>query len=189
MGIEHQRPYPTGRAEAMRRATHLLVHTGQRPSDVLRVSWFHDDGEHLTVRQRKTGKLDEIYRGELGQRLDAWKEALPVAPANADAPFARIVHSPIGAPYAMTWRNNAFRRVATAGSVEVQARDLRCAAVTRLYEAGCSAGRISASTGHDSEICRRSSSTISSGSARPRKRRSPGLDEHRAQLPKLGEQD
>jgi hypothetical protein len=93
MGIEHQRPYPAGRAEAMRRAIHLLVHTGQGPSDVLRVSWFHGDGEHLTVRQRKAGKLDEIYRGERGQRLDAWKEALPVVPATPHSHASRTARS------------------------------------------------------------------------------------------------
>ena len=45
MGIEHQRPYPTGRAEAIRRAIHLLVHTGQRPSDVAQQlrGWLAED--------------------------------------------------------------------------------------------------------------------------------------------------
>jgi integrase len=71
----------TGRAEAMRRAIRLLAQTGQRPSDVLRMAWKHDDGQFVLVRQQKTGRLVEIYRGELGGMLDAWKAALPAMPA------------------------------------------------------------------------------------------------------------
>ena len=101
------------------------------------MSWFHDDGEFITVRQRKTGKLVDIYRGELGQKLDQWKTALPAAPATAEAPFATIVHGPAGQAYGMKWFDDAFRRVASAAGLdELQARDLRRTAVTRLYEAG-----------------------------------------------------
>src|SRR5262249_51093489 len=88
--------------------------------------------------------------------LDDWKAALPVLPATDDAPFATIVHSPEGAPYTMKWFDPMFRRVtAHAGITGLQARDMRRTAVTRLYEAGCSEGLISAITGHDIETCRR----------------------------------
>ncbi|HUK07774.1 MAG TPA: tyrosine-type recombinase/integrase [Stellaceae bacterium] len=144
-----------GRAEAMRRAMRLLEHTGQRPSDVLRMKWSDDDGEYLRVRQKKTGKIVDIYRGELGAMLDEWRAALPVTPATDDAPYARIVHAPGGQSYSMKWFDPMFRRVAAAAKiVDLQARDLRRTAVTRLYEAGCSEGLISAITGHDIETCR-----------------------------------
>lgn len=146
-----------GRAEAMRRAFRLLEYTGQRPGDVLRMAWSHDDGQFIKVRQQKTGKLVEIYRGELGKMLDAWRDALPALPARDDAPFATIVHGPGGRRYGMKWFNTAFRRVARAAKIpaDLQARDLRRSAVTNLYEAGCSEGLISAITGHDIETCRR----------------------------------
>ena len=183
-------PYPAGRAEAMRRAIHLLEHTGQRPSDVLRMSWFHDDGEFMRVRQRKTGKLVEIYRGELGRKLEEWKAALPVTPASADAPFATIVHSPVGLPYGMKWFDRAFRRVATvAGLAELQARDLRRTAVTRLYEAGCSEGLISAITGHDIDTCRRILEHYFVRTREASKAAITRLDEHRARLRKLAAED
>jgi integrase len=146
----------TGRAEAMRRAFRLLEYTGQRPSDVLKMRWSHDDGEFMRVRQLKTDKLVDIYRGDLGIMIDEWHASLPAALASDDAPFATIVHSPDGRPYTMKWFNPMFRRVAdAAGLGDLQARDLRRTAVTRLYEAGCSEGLVSAITGHDIETCRR----------------------------------
>jgi integrase len=147
----------TGRAEAMRRAVRLLEYTGQRPCDVLKMAWAHDDGQFVRVRQQKTGKLVEIWRGELGVLLDAWKAALPALPASEAAPFATIVHGPDGRRYTMKWFTKAFRRVARAAGIaeDLQARDLRRTAVTNLYEAGCSEGLISAITGHDIETCRR----------------------------------
>jgi integrase len=145
-----------GRAEAMRRAFRLLECSGQRPSDVLRMGWQHDDGEFIRVRQQKTGKLVEIYRGELGTMIDGWRAILPVVPVAEGAPFATIVHQPNGRPYGMKQFDQLFRRVADhAGLGDLQARDLRRTAVTRLYEAGCSEGLISAITGHDIETCRR----------------------------------
>jgi integrase len=145
-----------GRTEAMRRAFRLLEYTGQRPSDVLRMGWRHDDGEFITVRQQKTGKLVEIYRGELGAMMDEWRGTLPALPATDAAPFATIVHQPEGRPYGMKQFDKLFRLVADhAGLGDLQARDLRRTAVTRLYEAGCSEGLVSAITGHDIETCRR----------------------------------
>jgi integrase len=189
-GILDDGPYPAGRAEAMRRAICLLEHTGQRPSDVLRMSWFHDDGEFIRVRQRKTGKLVEIYRGELGRRLEEWKAALPATPASGDAPFATIVHSPAGRPYGMKWFDRAFRRIATvAGLNDLQARDLRRTAVTRLYEAGCSEGLISAITGHDIETCRRILEHYFVRTREASKAAITRLDEHRARMRKLAAEE
>lgn len=185
-----QGPYPAGRAEAMRRAVHLLEHTGQRPSDVLRMSWFHDDGEFIRVRQRKTGKLVEIYRGELGRKLEQWKAALPVTPASAEAPFATIVHSPTGRPYGMKWFDDSFRLVAdAAGLTDLQARDLRRTAVTRLYEAGCSEGLISAISGHDIDTCRRILEHYFVRTREASKAAITRLDEHRARMRKLAAEE
>jgi integrase len=183
-------PYPAGRAEAMVRAIRLLEHTGQRPSDVLRMSWFHDDGEFIRVRQRKTGKLVEIYRGELGRQIDGWKESLAVTPASAEAPFATIVHGPDGRAYGMKWFDSCFRRVAdAAGLGDLQARDLRRTAVTRLYEAGCSEGLISAITGHDIDTCRRILEHYFVRTREASKAAITRLDEHRARLRKLAAKD
>jgi integrase len=154
------------------------------------MTWFDLDGEFLRVRQRKTGKLVEIYRGELGPMIDAWKAALPAVPANAEAPFATIVHSPAGAPYGMKWFDDAFRRVADkAGLGDLQARDLRRTAVTRLYEAGCSEGLISSITGHDIETCRRILEHYFVRTRDASKAAITRLDEHRARLRKLADRD
>ena len=60
--------------DAVRLLAHLLYYTGQRLSDVLAMAWRDIQGEHVTVRQRKTGKvlmirLHSALRAELATRV------------------------------------------------------------------------------------------------------------------------
>jgi len=79
-GGEHD-PWPETLVEAalcandatVRLLVHLLYYTGQRLGDVLAMAWSDISGEHIRVRQRKTGKaltirLHSRLRAELAKR-------------------------------------------------------------------------------------------------------------------------
>lgn len=90
----------------------------------------------------------------------------------------------------MKWFDRTFRRIATAAGLnDLQARDLRRTAVTRLYEAGCSEGLISAVTGHDIETCRRILEHYFLRRRETSKAAITRLDEHRARMRKLAAEE
>lgn len=125
----------------------LLACTGQRCSDVLRMSLSDYDGEKIRVRQSKTGMLVWIpCHRDLRPYLDEMK---------AEAKKAGILNRPIltnadGA--AFTYRAFAERWDAVAWACGLHGllrrQDLRRTAVVRMFEAGCEVGEIAAITGH-----------------------------------------
>lgn len=132
----------------LRIAFSLLVHTGQRPSDVLKMRWDDYDGEFVRVVQQKTKAKVEIYcHPELKVLLDEVKP---------QAKGVTIVHVTTGRPCSYNNLRVLMRRVMTTiGADELMTRDLRRTAVTRLYEADCAEGVIASITGHSIEACRR----------------------------------
>jgi integrase len=119
----------------------LLLYSGQRRSDVVKMGRQHLGDGALFVRQQKTGR-------------EVW---IPVHPALA-AIIAESATSNLtflvtdqGKPYSAAGFGNWFRdQCRAAGLHGCSAHGLRKAAARRLAEAGCTAHEISAITGHTS---------------------------------------
>lgn len=121
-------------------ALDLLLHTGQRRADIVRIGWQHLRDGVLTIRQSKTGTLVEI---PLHPTLQASLEALP-------RKHMQFLVTEYGKPFAVAGFGNWFRdRVAEAKLPEgLSAHGLRKAACRRLAEAGCTGPQIMAISGH-----------------------------------------
>ncbi|MEW6121599.1 MAG: tyrosine-type recombinase/integrase [Pseudomonadota bacterium] len=130
--------WPVGSRE--RTAFALLLYTGQRRSDVVKMSWRDVDGGIIRVIQQKTG-------------VRVW---IPLHPAllSALAASARdhiaILTTAYGKPFSTAGFGNWM--AATIGEAklpdECVTHGLRKAAARRLAEAGCSANEIASITGH-----------------------------------------
>jgi integrase len=119
----------------------LLLHTGQRRSDVVSMGWQHVRKNKIALRQQKTNT----------------PLLIPIVPA--------LVHALEAVPrsnltFLLTERGTAFTsagfgnwfrdRCNEAGLRQCSAHGLRKLAATRLAEAGCSEREIMAITGHRS---------------------------------------
>jgi integrase len=126
-----------------RLACALLLFTGQRRGDVIRMGAQHISGGALYVKQEKTG-------AEL---------AIPVHPqlaANiAATPSGHLTFltTELGGPFSTSWFSHWFREECDAAGLQhCSAHGLRKAAARRLAEAGCTAHEIGAITGHASLV-------------------------------------
>jgi integrase len=134
-----EKRHPVG--SRARLAFALLLYTGQRRSDVVRMGRQHVRGGVLTVRQQKTGV-------EL---------SIPVHPTLqavlADTPMDNMTFltTQFGKPFTPDGFGNWFRiQCNAAGLPQCSAHGLRKAAARWLAEAGCTAHEIAAITGHAS---------------------------------------
>jgi integrase len=118
----------------------LLLYTGQRRSDVVRMGRQHVSEDAICVRQVKTGR-------------EVWipiHEALASILAGASANLTFLLTDQ-GKPYTAAGFGNWFRdQCRAAGLHGCSAHGLRKAAARRLAEAGCSTHEIAAITGHAS---------------------------------------
>jgi integrase len=125
----------------------LLLYTGQRRSDVVRMGRQHICDGALQVRQLKTG-------AELSIPVHP---ALAAIIAETGANNLTFLVTGQGKPYSAASFGNWFRdQCRAAGLHGCNAHGLRKAAARRLAEAGCTAHEIAAITGHASlrEIAR-----------------------------------
>jgi integrase len=117
----------------------LLLFTGQRRSDAIRLGWQHVRGGAIDVIQGKTGARLAI---PIHQQLRAALDAMP-------AGHLTFLVTEAGAPFAS---GNAFYNwfiaCARAAGVTKSPHGLRKAAARRLAEAGCTPHQIAAITGH-----------------------------------------
>jgi integrase len=112
----------------------LLLHTGQRVSDVAAMRWEQYDGRWLKVRQIKTGRFLQIpCTAPLKEMLDALEHKSDF-----------ILTTRCGDGY----RANSLGKMVRVG--EHTAHGLRANAAVILAEAGCSLHQIAAITGHAS---------------------------------------
>lgn len=127
--------------DAMRLALALLLYTGQRPGDVLRMTWAHYDGQTIRVVQQKTGARVEVAcHRDLKVMLDEAKKA---------ARGLTIIATPKGQPWRRGYFTERFGKIkARAGLAGHRAADCRRTAVMRLYEAGADEEEIASITGH-----------------------------------------
>jgi integrase len=118
----------------------LLLYTGQRRSDVVRMGRQHINDGAICVRQQKTGR-------------EVWipvHEALAPIIAEASTNLTFLLTDQ-GKPYTAAGFGNWFRdQCRAAGLRGCSAHGLRKAAARRLAEAGCSTHEIAAITGHSS---------------------------------------
>jgi integrase len=125
----------------------LLLYTGQRRSDVVRMGRQHICNGALQVRQLKTG-------AELSIPVHADLEAIIAESAAGQMTF---LTTEFGRPFTAAGFGNWFREQCdTANLRHCSAHGLRKAAARRLAEAGCTEHEIAAITGHASlrEIAR-----------------------------------
>jgi integrase len=122
-----------------RLALALLLYTGQRRSDVIRIGRQHIRDGVCHVRQQKTGI-------EL---------AIPIHPTLAEiiaetpADHLTLLTTQTGKPFSAAGFGNWFRdRCNEAGLPHCSAHGLRKAAARRFAEAGCTTHEIAAITGH-----------------------------------------
>jgi integrase len=117
----------------------LLLYTGQRASDVVRMRWSDYDGSGIAVRQLKTGT-------PLWIRCHAkLKAALDHTP--------RVSEFILTNRYGNGYKAGGLCDMISAGTAEIGAKEctahgLRCNAATALADAGCSVPEIMAITGH-----------------------------------------
>lgn len=118
----------------------LLLYTGQRRSDVVRMGRQHIRNNVLTITQQKTGQLVGI---PLHRDLKKLINSLP-------KDNMTFITSEQGKPITPESFTNWFRRMVVAADLPkgLSAHGLRKATCRRLAEAGCSAHEIMAISGH-----------------------------------------
>jgi integrase len=119
----------------------LLLYTGQRRSDVVKMGRQHIRNGMLHVKQTKTGaELWIPVTPELQQIIDA-------SPVNQ----LTFIMTELGKPFQTNSFSNWFRlRCDEAGLPHCSAHGLRKACARRLADAGCTQHEIAAITGHAS---------------------------------------
>jgi integrase len=119
----------------------LLLYTGQRRGDVVRMGRQHIKDGVLTLRQMKTG-------AELAIPVYA---ALEMVIADTATEHLTFLTTAFGKPFTAAGFGNWFREQCNAaGLPHCSAQGLRKAAARRLAEAGCTEREIGAATGHTS---------------------------------------
>ena len=130
-----------GQGTRARLALSLLLYTGQRRGDVIRMGRQHIRDGVVHVRQQKTGI-------ELAIPIHARLAAI-IAETPAD--HLNLLTTQTGKPFSAAGFGNWFRdRCNEAGLSHCTAHGLRKAAARRLAEAGCTMHEIAAITGHAS---------------------------------------
>lgn len=118
----------------------LALFTGQRISDVVRMSWTDIEDGGINVRQQKTGtQLWIPMHPELA-------EALPLIPKRG----VTILTEPDGRSWTPGRLRERLRKTLPALKIYKVFHGLRKTAAVRLAEAGCSEEEIKSITGHQS---------------------------------------
>jgi integrase len=130
-----------GLGNRQRTAFELFLNTGQRRSDVVRMTWAHiTRDDKISIVQQKTGRklLIPIHR-ELREALD-----------KADRSHVAILTTAFGKPFTVDGFSQFMRDAIAAADLplECQPHGLRKATGRRLAEAGATAKMIMAVLGH-----------------------------------------
>jgi integrase len=132
-----------GQGTRARLALSLLLYTGQRRGDVIRMGRQHIRDGVLHIRQQKTGI-------ELAIPVHA---ILAANIADTPSDHLTLLTTQTGKPFSAAGFGNWFRdRCNEAGLADCSAHGLRKAAARRLAEAGCTMHEIAAITGHASSL-------------------------------------
>jgi len=122
----------------------LLLYTGQRRGDVVKLGRQHIVGDLLIIDQGKTDGGDEAHLEiPVHPKLREIFEGTPTVGVKTFL----VTH--FGKPYTAPGFGNWFRELCDAAAcLGVSAHGLRKATARRLAEIGCSANQIAAITGH-----------------------------------------
>lgn len=125
---------------SMALAVLLAANLGQREGDILKLAWSQYDGDSITLRQGKTGRLIRVPVIE--ELRDALTKTVRRSPNI-------VVSEATGRPYKEDNFRHVFAEIRkTAGLSDLWFMDLRRTAVVWLAEAGCQVPEIAAITGH-----------------------------------------
>jgi integrase len=125
-----------------RLALALMLYTGQRRSDAVRMGWQHVSDGTISVRQLKTGATLQI------PIHDNLRAVLEQTPKNN----MTFLLTEYGKPFSPAGFGNWMRdRCDEARLEDCSSHGLRKACARRLAEAGCSNQEIKAITGHETE--------------------------------------
>jgi integrase len=137
---KHVDDFTRAASQEMYVALMLAMHTGQRQGDLRRLPWSGYDGERITLRQGKGGKIVSI-RCTLALRtvLDGMERRSPL-----------VLTTPSGRAWTKRYFNEHWNEAAKAAGIvdDLHFHDLRGTAITMLAEAGCTVPEIAAVTGH-----------------------------------------
>ncbi|MCP1243226.1 tyrosine-type recombinase/integrase [Acetobacter lambici] len=130
--------WPSGSIQRL--ALYLMLYTGQRRSDVVRIGPADISSNSLSLKQKKTKTelvlpIHEALRSEINQ----WRGSSQT-----------YLEAKRGSPYTANGFYNVFKAWCREAGLPEQCspHGLRKAAARRLAEAGCSANQIAAITGH-----------------------------------------
>lgn len=142
---QFERAFPIG--TKARLAFDLLLCTGQRRSDVVRLGWHHLHGDTITFTQVKNGRLKPVTLS-LPLLPELWESLIATVGDERGPAFLLSEH---GKPFTAESFGNRFRKWCNeAGLPHCSSHGLRKAAAKRLAEHGCSIHEIAAVTGHRS---------------------------------------
>ena len=106
----------------------LMLYTGQRRSDIIRMGWQHIRGDKIAVRQKKT---DRPLLLPIASELASALESVPKTNLT-------FLLTSFGAPFSFNGFGNWMRsRGDEAGLPQCSAHGLRKLAATRMANAGC----------------------------------------------------
>ena len=130
----------------LRSAMLLALHTGQRGSDLVRMTWRDYDGEFIHVHQAKTGtRLSIPVHPRLKADLDLRRDK----PQRKGRKVPYLILNSIGGAWTFhTLRTGVMRHCRSIGLNDKQFHGIRKATASLLAEAGCSPMQIMAITGH-----------------------------------------
>ena len=136
--VTFEKRWPIGTKQRL--AFALQLYTGQRRSDIRRMTWADVNGESIRVVQQKTGR-------KLGIPLH--RDLLTIL-ATTGRKHATIINTEYGKPYTVDGFSQWMRDAITGAGLplECQPHGLRKAAGRRLAEAGCTPHEIMAILGH-----------------------------------------
>jgi integrase len=125
----------------------LLLYSGQRGSDVFRMSYAHIEGDTIEVVQQKTGQEESDEKLVIPMHGNLRREL-----ALAKREHVVILTTAFGKPFTLKGFGNFVSDAIRAADLPARckAHGLRKAAARRLAEAGCTAKQIQAITGHRS---------------------------------------
>jgi integrase len=136
--VTFEKRWPIGTKQRL--AFALQLYTGQRRSDVHRMTWADDNGDSIRVVQQKTGRKLAI---------PLHKDLLTIL-ATTERKHLTIINTEFGKPFTVGGFSQWMRDAITAAGLplECQPHGLRKAAGRRLAEAECTPHEIMAVLGH-----------------------------------------
>ena len=137
---QFEKAHPIG--TKARLAMTIMLYTGQRKSDAVKMGWQHVNDDRIAVYQEKTNALVDI---PIAPQL---RQVLEVTQRHT----ATFLVTDYGKPFTANGFGNWMRdRCDEAGLRQCSSHGLRKAMAKRLAEAGCSVNEIMAITGHATE--------------------------------------